>query len=157
MDRKYTIDSCLDFQTGRLPDGRQVLLGLLCPVASAIVFSPEGDYQEVLERALVFLKRRPNGIFDTYDERIKPEIELWKLELGWMPRPIVVKKFAVDNLGVRVEDYPTYFEDLDAPTIAADEREELTKSKAEWDREGMYVLWWGKDYWMASDGSVDST
>ena len=75
MNRKYTINSCLDFQTGRLPDGRQALIGLLCPAAWAILFSADGDYQETVERNLEFLKPRHDGTFDIYDDRIDPKAD----------------------------------------------------------------------------------
>ena len=140
-----------DFSTGICADGRQVVLGVLEPELVAYFFDPQGD--------LLRMERRPprkpthsdNNSRDTgHDE--------WKLELGFVSGPIHIKGFFDAEEYVGIELIP---EHLQPEEIAAEPdaelRGHLAETRAGWLEGGNFVWWWAKDYWMSSEGEVEST
>src|SRR5262249_54108463 len=116
--RRYTIKPAPDFHVGRLRDGRQVLLGLLCPEVVAYFFGAEGTLVSVQRQpwrtpAARMINHGPYQIHEPiFEAAIQRQISDWKTELGITDGPISVEAFFDEELFVGVEDVP---EHLDEP------------------------------------------
>lgn len=151
-----------DFHTGRLRDGRQVLLGLLCPELVAYFFDERGHMLTGARRAWRTPATRigghgPYNIDDpTFCAAIQQQISEWKLELELEEGPIRIAEFFDADLAVGIEVVPGQFDDgQDEETPS--ERVERVAAKSKWVRSGKFVFWWAKDYWMSREGKVEST
>jgi hypothetical protein len=134
-----------DFDTGICAGGHQVVLGVFEPQLIAYFFDPEGNLLRTEHRSPQVPAR--GGYRDTaYSE--------WKLELGFVPGPIYIKIFFDFEEYVGIELIP---EHLQPEEIAAEPDAELAESRAGWLEGGNFVWWWAKDYWMSSEGKVEST
>jgi hypothetical protein len=169
MERYYSIQDQgdYDFLVGTTRDGRQVLMGLLCPELVVVFFDPEGRFLECEARPWeVPAPRMPGGTpFQIYDrefrESIRAQIQGWHEEIGFEPGPIAVREFFIWDRWLGIKDLPDHLEEFLAdPSGAAEDEEEaddLRESINLWLNDGQFVLWWAKDYWMGADGDVDST
>jgi hypothetical protein len=152
-----------DFETGTCADGRQVVMGLLCPHLVAYFFDPQGNLLRREQR--LWNKPAPrfgtDGPFKIHDEEFRSALERqereWQAELGFTPGTIWVKQF-LDGTPVGIELLPDHYQDLEnADWLDEEEKQELMESRAEWLERGSFVWWWAKDYYMSKDGKVEST
>ena len=157
--RRYRIQThdSYGFYAGTTPDGRQVLMGLLCPNLVAFTFDADGTLLGTDERPVPFFQGvRPP--YDIYDQRLPPLIEAWQREMSFQPATITVTRFFNLPLYVGIMRYPSHFEEiLLDPEEDEDEKDEIRESQRSWDAEGMFVLQWGNDYWLNAAGEVESS
>jgi hypothetical protein len=139
------------FDAGMTADGRRVLMGLYCPYLVAIFFDSSGNLLghevrrlEFLQRSSVIVDGEPIegmvGVYNIYDERIPPRIVAWQDEMGFRPATIRVKQFFLDD-----------------PEASDAEKDGVRESMRRWDAEGMFILYWGNDYWLDGTGEVESS
>jgi hypothetical protein len=96
--------------------------------------------------------------YDIYDARIQPLIEAWKLEMGFRPATIRVRKFWSAEHYIGIEDYPSHFHEILSDTTAdEEEKADVRESMELWDEDGQFVLQWGNDYWLDRTGRVVSS
>lgn len=159
-----------DFYTGRLPDGRPVILGPYNDHALLVMFYPDGRYRAHLTRDLPPGDKDPSDRTETR-RRAKALARAWREELGLHldPGPIRVGGFMLPDSRINQWDpyHHVYITDLPRwglvyrydpyfyPT--KEERSEVAASLAAWKESGKFVFWWGKDYHMSRDGEVLST
>lgn len=151
-----------DFVTGMTGDGRQAILGMNTYLELIGFFFDEGGFLTGVEH-----RRLPPEYqivaANPYDaaevRKTELAIGIWEQELGFKRAIIRVRSFSED--GVRIEALPSHFEEFlkNPRAVEPDERlrARLQNEIDHWRREGMFVFWWGKDYWMDADGNVDST
>jgi hypothetical protein len=154
------------FYAGIIPGEQQVLMGLFCPDLVAFCFDAAGNLLCVHSRPLPFLRRSDvlvdgqsiEGLvrpYDIYDERIPQQLDAWQRELQFQPQTIRVKKFSLPELGIRIEDYPDYFDEVFAdPRADQEEKDHVRAFQREWEAARQFVLWWGNDYWLDDTGEV---
>ena len=179
-DRLYTIQNHgYDFFTGICSDGRQAVMGLLCPHVVAYFFDREGRFlgserqpwnhpapRMCMPPELAHIPTimppglGPYKISDPEFQRaLSAQLEQWQAILGYNSTSIRVRMFFDAQHCVGIRPIP----DCLKPTkrnladLSADERDEAERERQEWLNEGRFVWWWGKDYWMNSDGEVEST
>ncbi len=129
-----------DFDTGRTGDGRQVVLGLLCPSLVAYFFTPDGGLIGREVRPWEYPAPGAEGIgYAIYDKRFQghlaEQMQGWKQELGFSPGPIRVGAFFD-------EEYYVGFEQSDEQGLGASDE---------------IVFYWAKEYFLAPDGEGEST
>jgi len=145
-----------DYKTGICSDGRQVVIGLLCPHLVAYFFDPQGNLLRREQRLWKnpAPKLRGEGPYSIYDHDFREALEQqereWLTELGFSPGTIWIKEF-LDGTPVGIEQLPDHFQDVD------DLDDEERKSLATWIAVGNFVWWWARDYYMSKDGKVEST
>jgi hypothetical protein len=135
------------YDTGRLPDGSQVLMGPYDDQEVLLVrFDAAGNLAEELSRPLA-------------PGQVTKELALaWQRELGWQPGPIQVQKFMLAGHHVYVAEGPreviiARYDPYYYPE--AEVRQQLLNDLAEWEAAGNFVLWWGfQDYYLGPDGQV---
>jgi hypothetical protein len=155
-----------DFFTGVCSDGRQVVMGLLCPELVAFFFDPEGN--------LLGREQRPWSAeagelaghtppYQIYGERFEQLINAqrleWQAEIGYRPATIGIKEFLDHEYSVGIEVLPDYlqFLDIEAERDSEEERQDLLETRDSWLAEGNFVWWWAKDYYMSREGEIEST
>jgi hypothetical protein len=155
-----------DFFTGVCPDGRQVVMGLLCPELVAFFFDSEGNYLGREERpwsveaGQLAGREPPYNIFgDRFQEVIGNQLREWQCELGFRIATIRVKEFLDDEQTVGIEVLPSHYRDIETDTWfrSEEERQRFIESRDRWLERGSFVWWWAKDYFMSKDGAVEST
>ena len=148
-----------DFYTGRLADGRQALLGIYLPELVLVLFSGDGTYLEYQTRPLA---DGPKSGLITDEDRAEFTARrvAWQRELGWQEGPIQVRRFMLPYHRIYLTDYPAWAAILEYDPYFysnAEEREEMRRQKQEWEKEGCFVFWWGRDYHLSKEGEVLST
>ena len=155
-----------DFFTGVCADGRQVVMGLLCPELVAFFFGAEGNYLGREERpwsaaaGKLAGRKPPYSIFgDRFRALICKQLKEWQDELEFHAATIRVKEFLDDKHSVGIELLPSHYRDLETGTWFPneEERQQFIKSRDHWVERGSFVWWWAKDYYMSEDGEVEST
>ncbi|HEY7155408.1 MAG TPA: hypothetical protein VH575_15710 [Gemmataceae bacterium] len=157
--RKY------DYATGLCDDGRQVVMGLLCPHLVAYFFDPQGNLLAKESRpwdhpAPTMGANGPYRIYDTeFQAALDRQLRGWQAEIGFRPGTIRVKAFLDEEEPVGIELLPEHYRDIDPVAEYPDEedRREFLKARDQWVRQGKFVWWWAKDYFMSRDGKVEST
>jgi hypothetical protein len=135
------------FDAGVTRDGRQALMAAFYPMTFAIFFASDGRFLEYVER--------PNDGAPN-----KAELARWQTELGFTPQTIRVEQFSIEEQGLGIAELTGFQEELlDDPESEPDEdeRAERLKELREWIEEGSFVLYWGNDLWLDSDGHVTSS
>ena len=151
-----------DFQTGLTKDGRQVVMGLLCPNLVAYFFSADGVLLDPERRLWNYPASRMegNGPFKTHDRefmrRLAKQMAEWKREIGFSSKAIRVEQFFDEEGYVGIEMVPEFLANLDW-CEDEEEREETERQRQEWVEQGKFVFYWAKDYHMTADGAVEST
>ena len=147
-----------NFYAGTAIGDRQVLMGPAGHGLAAVFFDGRGNYIEYQERPFPF---ELVGYPDYDDPRAVKARTDWLDEIGFQAGTIRVRRFDVPGEGIGIEDRPAHYDNFlkDPETVEPDEvsRARDYESIARWEREGMYVLWWGKDFWMDGRGEVEST
>jgi hypothetical protein len=149
------------FCAGLTSDDRQVLIGLLYPEIVAVFFDAKGEFIGVERRPLT--NAREQGRPNPYDPDLHPvvmhSLSVWQMEMGFRPGTIEVRRF--ETYGAAIADRPWHYEEFlrNPAAFEPDEREQAAwrDEVRSWDQRGLFVLHWGKDYWMNADGSIDST
>jgi len=166
-ERLYPIrDHGGDFFTGVCGDGRQVVMGLLCPEVVAVFFDAAGNHLGCESRfwgeeAAGLAGREP--IYDIFGDRfcalIARQLKDWQGELAFRTATIRVKEFWAAGQSVGIEEMPGHYRDIESadwfPNEA--ERQGFRESRDRWLADGSFVFWWAKDYYMSKDGEVEST
>jgi hypothetical protein len=163
-DRLFPIQEH-DYSTGVCADGRQVVMGLLCPNLVAYFFNRDGTLLGRENRLWNVPARRMdgNGPYLIYDpefvEALNLQLGEWQSQLGFRPSTIWIKPFFDDEHPVGIELLPEHYRDLDhADWIDHEEdREGLKRLRDQWIEWGNFVWWWAKDYFMSREGKVEST
>ena len=147
-NRLYQLRDGIPFRTGHLPDGTQVLVSRLGSEAIAIRFSRNGEFLGYDHYVIA-----PNvGVPDA-------EVDAVVNHLGVTPGLIRVHAFALPQHGIEIRATPDYLQEfLDRPEDFPEERaRHLKKAVLDWSRKGSFVLLWGEDYEISTDGEVEST
>ena len=156
----------VDFFTGHCADGRQLVMGLLCPELVTVLFDAEGNYLCSEERPWSAAAAKVAGHKPPYDicnepfqKLIAAELTEWQNELGYRPGTIRVKTFWADNHHVGIDQLPYHYRDLETADWIPneEERREMMASRDRWLADGDFVFWWAKDYFMSKEGDVTST
>lgn len=158
-DRLYSIQSHegYGFYTGLTTSNEQVLIGLHCPNIVALRFDVDGNLLGTEQRPIPFLQRGEPP-YNIYHELLPQLIEEWKKEMQMSVATIKVKRFALDEYDVFVEDYPSHFQEiLSDPDANDEEKEDILESIKLWDEDGQFVLQWGNDFWLNDTGEVVSS
>jgi hypothetical protein len=157
-----------DFFTGVCSDGRQVVMGLLCPHVVAYFFDSKGRFLESERQLWVHPAPRmtmppelshiptvmapgtgPYKIYDSqFQAAIKIQIEQWQQALGWRAATIEVLEFFDATHSVGIRRMPGYLKGKDP---------EIEHERQNWISKGQFVWRWSKDYEMDPDGEVEST
>jgi hypothetical protein len=83
---------------------------------------------------------------------IQRQIAAWKREVGFLSRPIRVKRFWLPDREAGIDDGLHYFKERE--DMSEEVRAEERRSRDEWIRAGNFVLHWGRPLWMDRDGKV---
>jgi len=154
-----------DYHTGVCADGRQVVMGLLCPALVAFFFDQHGhllccEQRPWSEEATALAGEQPPfQIFgETFQALIAAQEEAWQQELGFIASTIHVREFFDEQRGVGIERLPGHLEMEEIETEEdPQEQRELLALREEWLATGAFVWWWARDYYMSGDGEVEST
>jgi hypothetical protein len=151
-----------DYEVGICADGRQVVMGLLCPYLTAFFFDPQGSLLEKERRLWNHPAPWQNGCYNIYDTDFEAALiqqkSDWQSEIGFQPGLIRVKAFFDDEDTVGIEPLPEHYLNLETPDEFEDEeeRQEWIRDRDAWLERGDFV-WWARDYYMNSNGEVEST
>jgi hypothetical protein len=163
-ERLFPIQGC-DYETGVCADGRQVIMGLLCPDVVAVFFDAQGTYLGCEERRwsaagkLAGTKPPYRIGGDRFRELIAAQTKKWQTALGFRAATIRVKKFWLRGCGVGIEELPGWAREIETADWITDEdeRQQYRESRDQWIADGNFVFWWARSYHMSSDGRVEST
>lgn len=152
-----------DFSTGVCADGRQAVLGLLCPHLIAYFFDRQGDLiaceRRLWRRPVVSLG--PDGPFSmsnpVFAAALRTQMREWQTELGFRTAAIRFREFFDESQFVGIARWPEHLDPREWDGRPETEIRYLEGQRAEWDASGQFVWCWGKDYWVAPDGQVEST
>ena len=155
------------FYTGRGGDGKQILMGLLCPNVVSLIFEETGKFLKMEMRPC---RTPPHlnskaGIYDTYDPAfvagLNEQMAQWREELRFTPGPIVVQSFFICSEGIGIKDRPEFYEEFLTEPESVEEdvedREIRMREIQEWEDQGDFVFRWGNDYWLDASGDVWSS
>src|SRR5262249_24918462 len=146
-----------DYVTGICSDGRQVVMGLLCPQVVGYFFDSEGKLLGDEHRPwnTHAPRMRTNGPYRLYDDNFRAALEVqlleWQSDIGFRPATIHVRAFLDPRHPVGIEQLPEHLRNFETDEgCDEDERKELSADKDEWIAEGKFVWNWAKDYWVDS-------
>ena len=159
LERLYTLRHDQGyFDTGTTDDGRQVFAYWDSQEPMAVFFDGDGNLLGCEVRQLSI--DAPYGTPEC-EALISQAVQLWQDEIGFQPKPIRVRRFALPEHELGIEDRPDHYETfLKAPELEEpdeEEREGMFEQIREWDEENSFVLYWGNDYWVNADGEVTSS
>jgi hypothetical protein len=162
-ERLFTIQPG-DFDTGVCSDGRQVVMGLLCPHLVAYFFDLEGNVlggeRRLWERPAERMSNNGPYILHSqgFCEALDRQKQSWKDQLGFQTAAIRLKQFFDSENFVGIEPLPHHYKDLESDKeIEGEERQQLEEMRESWMKDGSFVWWWCEEYYMSKDGAVEST
>ncbi len=141
------------FDAGKLPGGRQALVGVQLPNLMVLLFSAEGDFLAAHTIPIASSDRSSIG------DRAQQVVLEWEEASGFQPVTIRVKPFFLDELWIGIRDLPEHYQDvIDNPDdFEPYRKDELLEDIREWNRSGSFVFYWTEDYYMSIDGEVESS
>lgn len=153
-----------DFVTGVCGDGRQVVMGLLCPHLTAYFFDAAGHLLSHEERMwdTPALQPDPDGPYEGFDEAfwkaLAKQQKAWLKELGFRKRPIRLLAFYDERHPVGIQLIPKHLEPSAAAGLGEEDQAALEEARRDWLESGEYVWWWAEDYYVdGTSGEVEST
>ena len=165
---KHLIQHCpdADLHAGKIAGDRQVLMGLLYPNITAVVFDDEGEFLKVNYTSAPAAEMHPDGDVyllhsPEYQERYLELLERCKGEIEFQAGTIWIRPFWIDEDYIGIRPLPSHLEEflVNPDDVAEDEeeKEDLLEDIKDWRASGNFVLWWGKDFWMDASGEIEST
>jgi len=153
-------DQSYEWNCGTDARGLQVFTYFGLEELTAIFFKSDGTVAEVKKRELPpFAPSSGPGWREAKEASEAAAFDAWKREIGISSGTIRIRRQAVEDL--IIEDWPEFFVEFARGDDKTERREEnrqrLWDEIERWWREGCYVLWFGKDYWMEGDGTIGST
>ncbi|MEO1444351.1 MAG: hypothetical protein AAFV33_28410 [Chloroflexota bacterium] len=127
-------------------NAEQIMLGHYYPDRLVATFwNSVGDFLRIEERPL-----------DTELSNFDSERDRWLDELGYVQKPIAMKKFYDPVYCIGIEDFSGQLDLLNYPErISEDERMDILKYAWDWFENREYVFWWGPvDLWVNEAGQV---
>ena len=153
-----------DLVTGICADGRQVVMGLLCPNLVAYFFNPKGDLLGGERRAWGHpAPRKGAGPYQIYDKpfqgALAAQFREWQQALGINPCAIQVREFLDGQYPAGIELFPGDLQPTadEWRSMNEHEQQEMERARAEWQAAGTFVWWWAEDYWIDPDGTVPAS
>jgi hypothetical protein len=163
-DLLYPLQYDPDFETGFCADGRQVVMGLLCPCLVAYFFDANGIWigKEINPWEYPAPTHPASGRYLLSDaafiSAMDRQTTAFQEKIGFRPGTIRVKSFFDEEYGIGIELLPEHYVDIEtSPYIPDEERQNFLESRDDWLENGNFVWWWGKDYYMSAEGEVEST
>ncbi|HTL29370.1 MAG TPA: hypothetical protein VL282_09115 [Tepidisphaeraceae bacterium] len=154
----YAIQPSLDWFCGLDSGGRQVIMYPSVKGWEATFFDKSGDYLGMKEWELIpYHPTAGPGWREAQAQSIKLTAEKWTREIGLQSGTIRIHRGTAPE--IPIEDWPAWMvEFMDDPSKEPEAtRARYTKIVEDWWRDGCYVLWMGKDYWMSGNGEIEST
>lgn len=138
------------FDTGVLPNGEQIIIGIHAPHIVIVIFDAAGSLQRTLEENTPL----------TTDELLGPLGTAWMR--AWCDshrvarRAISVRAFLLPELHIGISDLPEWLRDFleDPDSYTEDERSHISEVLAEWRQLRMFSFQWVEEYDMSADGEV---
>jgi hypothetical protein len=161
----YTIQNNeIYYWTGRDRNHQQVMLGLLAPDILIYRFDMDGNYLKCERAALINNPKKDDetGIYvldSTFMARFSSELVKVKHLIGYQARTIRINEFFDLEHYVGILPYPSDYQNfLDSPDGFSDEEKRIYESHvSRWDKDGNFVFCWGEEYWMNSEGEIESS
>jgi hypothetical protein len=161
-------NDCCNFVTGVVPQGEQVLIGVVGQEPFHVVaafFDKSGCFLREESRRVE--QRAPSHAHREEDQTkaLWDVLEAWKEEIRLVPNEVTIRKFHLpkwDNwgAGIGMFELPQFMQDCaDDPSSVKDEqfRQELLDDIDWFRNKGKYVLRWGTEYWMSKEGQITDT
>ncbi len=156
MDTDGNPHGIAPFYTGRVADGRQLLMG---PDYDGMLLLWFDDGGVLLEAETLPIPRERGDQGSSYEERAIRRMVEWQREAGYRPGRIRVKHFWLDEpfrAGIRL--LPEWaIEFLCDPYLfpTEEERQETQDYLDEWQAKGKFVLHWGEsNYYIGENCAV---
>jgi hypothetical protein len=150
-------NNCNYFVTGYTNLGEQVLMGVIAGDHGQeilyVLFDSKGEFRLANAEPLpAVASSMPVG----------PVAQLTipvQQRLGFQPHTIHVRKFDLPDRSVGIEELPEHYQEFLAHPEEhdPDRQEELAEDVRQWVTDGDFVLRWGEDYYLNSDGDVSSS
>jgi hypothetical protein len=136
---------------GHLPDGQQILVGSLPPVALILRFTWSGELTAVDKHLLPEMRDR-----DDLERAVTDCFE----RTGATPGLIHMRRFSSGNPGSLLADVeqskdPHSYDRIEVVDLPYDGMDDAEEQR--WLSSGAYVLEWGNSYYIGDDGRVFST
>ncbi len=150
--------------TGICADGRQVMMGLICPQLVAYFFDRDGEIiggerQQWNHPAPSMGEDGPYQIYDlAFRVAIAEQMKDWQTKLGFKQSKIEIQDFFDDELYVGITLIPDHLElEEIEKTDDLEERKYFEEDRENWLANGNFVWWWCEEYWMSKEGKIEST
>lgn len=155
MERKYPLNDFEDFFTGKDPEGQMIICGVLLPFFTAVIFDKDGNYLRIERKRIDKIKNGDGFIYREEDDIRNYGIEDFIQDLNLNQEKIYIKKFFLDEEYIGIEDVPYH---LNEEVIGANSNlSEIEEDMKDWIDGGCFVFNWGNDYYIDSEGLVDSS
>lgn len=145
------------FTTGYTASGEQVLMGLVAgdcgPEVLCVLFDVNGKFLTTTSDPI------PAGSARTADTAASRQVVSVQQRMGFQPGTIRVQRFAMPGRAVGIDDLPDHYQEFLASPGHHDPKrqEELAEDVRQWIEEGDFVLRWGEDFYLDSEGDVSSS
>ena len=147
------------YWTGRLRNGKQVIIGPSLPNILVYLFDSDGKF---FDRRVVQLSPKPrqnkytnNYIIDaSFLFAMEAQIVSIQEDMGFMPQTIEIQQFYDDEEDVGIKELPSEFEVFlaDPDSYSAEDRNSLEMAVQEWYEKQRFVFVWGDELWISKDG-----
>jgi hypothetical protein len=153
----------MDYCVGRMNNGGVTILGFRYPYLVQVLFDEEDSFSELRVRPLGIKAPSiyPHGPYiiedPIYLDSVHQLLSAWKAECRFIEETVVaIQRFFIPELLIGIEDLPRHLvKFLDDPSaFSTDEQSNYPQIIQEWRTDGCCVFWWGRDYYLSSDGEV---
>jgi hypothetical protein len=151
------------FHAGRIANGEQSLLGLHLPTMVGVLFDEEGKFISTIMKPYSFtMAKRDDGtvvVDGPTSTLMRDDLMNWEKELGFVPGIIRIRRFALPDYFIHLQDLPSHYEDFLSNKAAYDKERvgHLEQEIVKWLRGGYFVLQWNEEYHMSKGGRIVST
>ena len=159
-DKRYNLLSYSSYTTGRCPDGRQVVMGLLCPNLVTVFFDADGHYLDahVAPWEHPAPKMQENGPFHIDDpafaEQFQKQMCEYQTQIGFSEGRIGIHPFESPDVDCWLKRMPADLDDLDPDDP---DYEDLCEERDDWIYGENHVFGWAEEYWISPNGEVETS
>ena len=141
--------------SGVSEDNVQILAGLAFPNIIRIEFDLAGNLMGAIKTCIADQKHDTSWS-DFVENEYLPVIDAFLKDNGFQRQPISIKKFAIPEEEICIEDLPRTFRDILANPNCYDDSDvvDARNIASIWSQTGKFVLNWGCEYWVDGDGTI---
>lgn len=158
--RNFKVSSYEAYTTGKTSSGEQIIMGLLCPFITIIIFDANGKYLETKQELWEYPapKMGMDGPYQIYNKgfvkNLDQQIKNIQTNIAFIEGTVSIEEFESDVVESALYIMPNHLDEID---LEDEDSAYLIEEKESWINSKSHCFLWAEEYWLSVDGEMESS